>query len=161
MKHEKHHTCWIERRWHVSKKSPFPRLATGLLVSNSWIQLKIVLYWRWYWRQWCRDVASGADRHLDITFGLQVVERSLLVSVPFREVFSHPYISFLYLLVNVFFLLYVTERRKREHLGQKLKTELLVPSYTSCLGLSNDTFCEARSATNTKIQDAKVTPRRN
>ena len=24
--------------------------------------------------QLCRDVASGADRHLDITFGLQVVE---------------------------------------------------------------------------------------
>ena len=38
------------------------------------------------------------------------------------------------------------------------KTELLVPPYISCLGLSNDTFCEARSATNTKIQDAKVTP---
>ena len=33
------------------------------------------------------DVASGADRHLDITFGLQVVESSSLVSVLFREVF--------------------------------------------------------------------------
>ena len=54
---------------------------------------------------------------------------------------------------------YVTEHRKRDHLGQK--TELLVPPYISCLGLSNDTFCEARSATNTKIQDTKVTPRRN
>ena len=37
------------------------------------------------------DVASGADRHLDITFGLQVVESSSLISVPFREAFSHPY----------------------------------------------------------------------
>ena len=49
-----------------------------------------------------RDVASGADRHLDITFGLQVVERSFLVSVLFREVFSHPFISFFHLLVNGF-----------------------------------------------------------
>ena len=40
------------------------------------------------------DVASGADRHLDITFGLQVVL--------FREMFSHPYISFFHLLVNGF-----------------------------------------------------------
>ena len=39
-------------------------------------------------------IASGADRHLDITFGLQVVESSSLVSVLFREAFSHPYISF-------------------------------------------------------------------
>ena len=46
------------------------------------------------------DVASGADRHLDTTFGLQVVESSSLVSVLFREVFSHPYISFFHLLVN-------------------------------------------------------------
>ena len=57
--------------------------------------------------------------------------------------------------------LIVTEHRKRENLGQKKTTELLVPQYISCLGLSDDTFCEARSATNTKIQDAKVTPRRN
>ena len=40
--------------------------------------------------------------HLDITFGLQVVESSSLVSVLFREVFNHPYISFLHLLVNGF-----------------------------------------------------------
>ena len=42
-------------------------------------------------RHWCRDVALGADRHLDITFGL---ESSSLVCVLFREAFSHPYISF-------------------------------------------------------------------
>ena len=40
------------------------------------------------------NVASGADRHLDITFGLQVVESSSLVSILFREAFNHPYISF-------------------------------------------------------------------
>ena len=40
------------------------------------------------------DVASGADRHLDITFGLHVVDSSSLVSVLFSEAFSHPYISF-------------------------------------------------------------------
>ena len=50
-----------------------------------------------------RDVKSGADRHLDIlTFGLQVVESSSLVSVLFREAFSNPYISFFHLLVNGF-----------------------------------------------------------
>ena len=48
------------------------------------------------------DVASGADRHLDITFGLQLVESYSLVSVLFREAFNHPYISFFHLLVNVF-----------------------------------------------------------
>ena len=37
--------------------------------------------------------------HLDITFGLQFVESSSLVSVRFREVFNHPYISFFHLLV--------------------------------------------------------------
>ena len=47
-----------------------------------------------------RDVASGADRHHDI--GLQVVKSSSLVSVLFREVFSHPYIFFFHLLVNGF-----------------------------------------------------------
>ena len=40
--------------------------------------------------------------HLDITFGLQLVESSSLVSLLFREAFSHPYISFFYLLVNGF-----------------------------------------------------------
>ena len=43
------------------------------------------------------DVSSGADRHLDITFVLQVVESSSLVSVLFKEVFSHPYISFFHI----------------------------------------------------------------
>ena len=41
-----------------------------------------------------RDVASGTDRHLDMTFGLLVVESSSLVSVIFREAFSHLCISF-------------------------------------------------------------------
>ena len=50
-------------------------------------------------------MASGADRHLDITFGLQLVESSSLVSVLFREAFNHPYISFFHLLVNGFLLL--------------------------------------------------------
>ena len=47
-------------------------------------------------------VASGTDRHLDITFGLQLVENSSLVSVLFREVFNHSYISFFHSLVNGF-----------------------------------------------------------
>ena len=49
--------------------------------------------------------ASGTDRYLDITFGLQVVERSSFVSVLFREAFSHPYITFFHLPVNGFVLL--------------------------------------------------------
>ena len=50
------------------------------------------------------DVASGANRHLDITFGLQVVEILSLASVHFREVFSHPYILFSFMLpVAIFF----------------------------------------------------------
>ena len=53
-------------------------------------------------RQWCRDVASGADRHLDITFGLQEIERFSPVFVLFREAFNHPYISFFHLQVNGF-----------------------------------------------------------
>ena len=47
-------------------------------------------------------MASGTDRHLDITFGLQVVESSSLVSILFREAFRHPYFSFFHLLVNGF-----------------------------------------------------------
>ena len=69
---EKHYTWWILRRWHIPNKPLFTRLATGLIVSNAWIQLKIVQHLWWFLRQWCRDVASGAERHLDI--GLQVVE---------------------------------------------------------------------------------------
>ena len=41
---EKHYTSWIERRWHIPNKSPFPRLATDVLVSNALIQLEIVQY---------------------------------------------------------------------------------------------------------------------
>ena len=46
------------------------------------------------------DVASGANRHLD----MQLVESSSLVSVllNFREAFNNLYISFFYLLVTVF-----------------------------------------------------------
>ena len=37
-----------------------------------------------------RKQSSGADKHFDITLGLQVVESSPLVSVLFRDAFSHP-----------------------------------------------------------------------
>ena len=52
----------------------------------------------------------------------------------------------------------VNEHRKRDHFGQKFKTELLVPPYSSYLGLRNDTSWEVRSATTTTIQDGKVAP---
>ena len=53
--------------------------------------------------QGCRDLASDADRLLDITF-IQIAgsESSSLVFVLLREVFSHPYIYFFDLLVNGF-----------------------------------------------------------
>ena len=40
--------------------------------------------------------------HLDITLKLQVVESLSLVTVLFKEAFSHPYISFFNSLVNGF-----------------------------------------------------------
>ena len=40
-------------------------------------------------------------------FYSQIVESSSLVSVLFREVFSHPYISFFHLLVNGFSVIYI------------------------------------------------------
>ena len=54
-----------------------------------------------------RDVASGIDRHpdrteIDFADSYRVIESSSLVPVLFREVFSHPYISFFHLLVNGF-----------------------------------------------------------
>ena len=67
----------IMYRRKVPNKPPFTRLVIGLLVSNAWIEHKSVQYWWWFLRQWCRDVASGADRHHDI--GLQVVEAHLLL----------------------------------------------------------------------------------
>ena len=48
------------------------------------------------------DVASGADRASRHNFYSQIVESSSLVSVCFREAFSHPYISFFHLLANGF-----------------------------------------------------------
>ena len=53
------------------------------------------------------EVASGTDRHLEILLFwiacTYIVESPSLISVRFREVFSHPYISFFHLLVNVSF----------------------------------------------------------
>ena len=40
------------------------------------------------------DAESGADSHLDITFGLQLLESSCLVSLLFRAAFNHPYTFF-------------------------------------------------------------------
>ena len=39
----------------------------------------------------------------------RVIDSSSIVSVLFREVFSHPYISFFHLLVNVVFLCYANK----------------------------------------------------
>ena len=82
-----------------------PRFCKVDLMLNALIQLKIIQYWWWFWRQWCRDVASGIDRHPDrteIDCRYRVIESSSLVPVLFWEVFSHPYISLFHLLVNGF-----------------------------------------------------------
>ena len=84
--------------------TPFTRLATGLLMSSAWIQHKIVQYWWWFLRQWCRDVALGT------------------VSVLLREAISHPYISFFHLLVNGF---PVTCNNNNYHFHQLLQTGFL------------------------------------
>ena len=79
-------------------------------------------------------MASGADRHLDITFGLQVVESSSLVSVVFREALSHPYISFFHLLVNGFSVtcLYICEWKRK----------VMAPKTIELLATSNSTIFE-------------------
>ena len=45
-------------------------------------------------------------------FYSQIVESSSLVSVLFREVFSHLYISFFHLLVNGFSVIYICVQKK-------------------------------------------------
>ena len=57
-------------------------------------------------------IASGIDRHPDRKKFIsdcryRVIESSSLVPVLFREVFSHPYISFFHLLVNGFSVIYI------------------------------------------------------
>ena len=42
-----------------------------------------------------------------LTIGLQVVESTSLVSLLYREVFNHSYISFFHLLVNGFSVIYI------------------------------------------------------
>ena len=89
MQLEKHYTCCIERRWHIL----YNPTSAGLLVSNAWIQLKIVQYWWCYWRHWCRDVASGIDRHPDRTeiyFRLQIHGNQKLILVSVLLLFIHP-----------------------------------------------------------------------
>ena len=59
------------------------------------------------WTRSCWDVSSGIDWHPDRTeiyfnCSYRVIESSSLVPLLFREVFSHPYISFFHLLVNGF-----------------------------------------------------------
>ena len=57
----------------------------------------------------CRDVASGilTEQKLISDCRYRVIENSSLVPVLFREVFSHPYISFFHLLVNGFSVIYI------------------------------------------------------
>ena len=55
----------------------------------------------------CNQALTGilTEQKLISDCRYRVIESSSLVPVLFREVFSHPYISFFHLLVNVFLLL--------------------------------------------------------
>ena len=61
----------------VSHKPHPPQL---WIILNMWIITTetILVLVACSWGKWCMDVAPGADRHLDITFGLQVAESSSL-----------------------------------------------------------------------------------
>ena len=75
---------------------------TILNCAHGSLPLKPYSFWCLFLRQLYRDLASGTERYLDVTFGMQVVESFSLVSVLFREAFSHPYIPYFDLLVNGF-----------------------------------------------------------
>ena len=81
----------------------------------------------------------GADRHLDTTFGLQVVESSSLVSVLFREAFNHPYISFFYLLVNGCSVIYVIGERSEplSRVFNDQPRDIYIYLYHGCYGNSH------------------------
>ena len=121
MQLEKYYTYYIERRLHILYNPASAKLTIGLLMFNVLIQFKIIQYWWWFWGQWCRDVASGIDRHPDkteIDFRLQIQGNRKLIpcSSTFREVFSHPYISFFHLLVKIFSV--IGERAKQARHSQ-------------------------------------------
>ena len=65
------------------------------------LQLKEFNFSYLFLRQYCRDLASGIDRHPDrteIDFRLQIQGNRKLIPCS-RTVFSHPYITFYHLLV--------------------------------------------------------------
>ena len=92
-------------RKEIPYKPPSAKARYRPLVSNAWIQLKIVKYWRWFWRQWCSSRHWQASWHNfyleEIYFGLQVQGSWKLIPC-YREVFSHPTSPFSSLLVNGF-----------------------------------------------------------
>ena len=111
MQLEKYYTCYIERRLHIPYNPASARLTIGLLMFNALIQLKIIQYWWWFWRQWCRDLHQAltgilTEQKLISDCRYRVIKSTSLVPVLFREVFSHPYISFFHLLVNGFSVIY-------------------------------------------------------
>ena len=55
-------------------------LYVNMTVSAGWSSLNYC--------QYCRDAASGADRHLDITFGLQLVESSSYLFLFLHSIYS-------------------------------------------------------------------------
>ena len=66
--------------------------------------LEIVFFCLWLTQNYACYYADFRAKYFVYKFCLSqhVVDSSYLVSVLFREVFSHPYISFFHLLVNAF-----------------------------------------------------------
>ena len=82
MQLEKYYTCCIERRWYIPYNPSSARLATGLFVFNAWIQLNVVQYRWWFWRQWCRGVTSSilTEQKIISDCRYKVIESSSLVT---------------------------------------------------------------------------------
>ena len=104
MQLEKYYTCYIESRLHIPYNPASARLTTGLLIEcpNSTQDntiLMMVLE-----AKALTSILTEQKFISDCRY--RVIESSSLVPVLFREVFSHPYISFFHLLVNGF-LLYI------------------------------------------------------
>ena len=81
---------------------------------------------------------------------MQVVESSSLFSILFREAFSHPYISFFHLLVNVFSVIQINFHIEPPEVGlvQKLLMKFVLVGGAVC---ANPTCIQALLLKNSEI----------
>ena len=80
---------------------------------NIFQALEIVFFCLWLTQNYACYYADFRAKYFVYKFCLSqhVVDSSYLVSVLFREVFSHPYISFFHLLVNAFSVIIIIVER--------------------------------------------------